>query len=117
MPTIDWLYDRRSCMTCKKARGFLIHLDTTVTETIDATKVRYDESDALTVLSGIEKLIVAKGKKLEVFDLKHDRPTDETLLARLMGPTGNLRAPIVRIGKVLVVGFNEDAYKQVLGEA
>jgi arsenate reductase-like glutaredoxin family protein len=68
-------------------------------------------------LSGIEKLIAAKGKRIEVFDLKHDRPTDEELLARLMGPTGNLRAPTARIGKVLMVGFNEDVYRQVLGEA
>jgi arsenate reductase-like glutaredoxin family protein len=104
-------------MTCKKAQGFLGHLDIIVTETMDATKVRYDERAALTLLNGIEKLIVAKGKKIEIFDLKHDRPPDETLLARLMGPTGNLRAPTARIGKILMVGFNEDAYRQVLGEA
>jgi len=104
-------------MTCKKAQGFLGHFDTIVTETVDATKVRYDERDALTLLSGIEKLIAAKGKRIEVFDLKHDRPTDETLLARLMGPTGNLRAPTARVGKVLMVGFSEDAYRQILGEA
>jgi arsenate reductase-like glutaredoxin family protein len=104
-------------MTCKKAQGFLGHFDTIVTETVDATKVRYDERDALTLLNGVEKLIAAKGKRIEVFDLKHDRPTDDTLLAHLMGPTGNLRAPTARVGKVLMVGFNEDAYRQILGEA
>ena len=30
-----------------------------------------------------------------------------------MGPTGNLRAPTARIGKVLMVGFNEDAYRLI----
>jgi hypothetical protein len=52
-----------------------------------------------------------------VFDLTANRPDDETLLARLIGPTGNLRAPTARVGTTLVVGFNEEAYRQVLGGA
>ena len=85
------------------------------TETVDATKTRIGKDDALGVLAGVETLIVAKGKKVEVFNLKTDRPDDEALLARLLGPTGNLRAPTARVGRTLLVGFNEDAYQQVLG--
>ena len=86
----------------------------TVAETVNATKVRYDEADALALLDGIDTLIATKGKKVETFDLKTARPDDATLLARLMGPTGNLRAPTVRVGRTLVVGFNEEVYAQVL---
>lgn len=50
-----------------------------------------------------------------MFDLVRDRPDDETLLTRLLGPTGNLRAPTVRVGATLIVGFNEEAYRGVLG--
>jgi hypothetical protein len=32
----------------------------------------------------------------------------------MVGATGNLRAPCLRVGKTLVVGFNEDAYAGVL---
>ena len=32
----------------------------------------------------------------------------------MLGPTGNLRAPTLRAGKTLIVGFNEDAYSSVL---
>jgi arsenate reductase-like glutaredoxin family protein len=67
------------------------------------------------LLAGVKKLVAARGKKVEVFDLVKNRPDDETLLARLIGPTGNLRAPTVRVGTTLVVGFNEDAYREVLG--
>jgi arsenate reductase-like glutaredoxin family protein len=102
-------------MTCKKARGFLGHCSASVIETMDANKIRFDEEKALGLLRGIEKLIVAKGKKIQEFDLKHNRPPDETLLAHMMGPTGNLRAPTARIGKVLVVGFNEDFYRKLFG--
>jgi arsenate reductase-like glutaredoxin family protein len=101
-------------VTCKKAQGFLGHEAATVTETVNAAKVRYSAEDALRILDGVEKLIAAKGKKIATFDLKNDRPTDEVLLAHLMGPTGNLRAPTIRIGKTLVVGFSEEVYREVL---
>ena len=32
----------------------------------------------------------------------------------MLGPTGNLRAPVVKVGKTLLVGFNEDQYREVL---
>ena len=81
---------------------------------MDARKVRIDADAALKLLDGMTRVVAARGKKVEVFDLKKDRPADDELLARLMGPTGNLRAPTARVGKTLVVGFNEEAYKQVL---
>lgn len=82
---------------------------------MDATKNRYDADAALTLLDGVTKLVAMKGKKVEVFDLTTARPPDAELLARLMGPTGNLRAPTARVGSTLLVGFNEAAYEEVLG--
>ncbi|MBY0456344.1 MAG: hypothetical protein K2V38_03295 [Gemmataceae bacterium] len=84
-------------------------------ETVNATKVRYGADEALALLDGVDVLIAAKGKKTETLDLKSARPTDAELLARLLGPTGNLRAPAARVGRTLVVGFNDEAYQQVLG--
>lgn len=77
--------------------------------------MRYGKDEALALLDGLDRFVAARGKKIEIFNLKKDRPTDEELLARLMGPTGNLRAPTFRVGKTLVVGFNEEAYRTVLG--
>jgi arsenate reductase-like glutaredoxin family protein len=37
------------------------------------------------------------------------------LAANLLGPSGNLRAPTVRKGKTLLIGFNDEAYQEVLG--
>jgi len=62
-----------------------------------------------------DNVLVAKGKKIVSFDMKKDPPDRETLLAHLLGPTGNLRAPTVRRGKTLLVGFNDELYRQVLG--
>jgi arsenate reductase-like glutaredoxin family protein len=57
-------------------------------------------------------VIVAKGKKVTEFTVK-GTPDDEVVDA-MLGPTGNLRAPTLRAGKTLIVGFNEDAYSSVL---
>jgi hypothetical protein len=86
-----------------------------VKETVSATKTRIGRDEALKLLDGVTKLIAARGQKVVVFDLADDRPDDETLLTHLLGPTGNLRAPTARVGTTLVVGFNPDAYRQVLG--
>ena len=59
-------------------------------------------------------IYVAKGKKVTHFDMK-DEPEEEELLKHLLGPTGNLRAPTMRRGKTLIVGFNADMYDEVFG--
>src|SRR4051812_4146112 len=96
---IDWMYNRKSCVTCQRARGYLETAGCPVGEWTDAVKVRYDAAKALEVLKGADRLVAMKGKRVVAFDLKKNRPDDETLLAHLMGPTGNLRAPTARVGK------------------
>jgi hypothetical protein len=59
--------------------------------------------------------VVARGKKVVSFDMKKDPPDDATLLAHLLGPSGNLRAPTLRKGKTLLVGFSDDVYREHLG--
>lgn len=102
-------------MTCQNARGFLGPAGVAVGETVDAAKTRLGPDEALALLDGVATLVAAKGKKLEVFDLLKDRPADAELLARLIGPTGNLRAPTARVGTTLVVGYSEAAYQQLFG--
>jgi hypothetical protein len=45
--------------------------------------------------------------------MKKSPPDDDTLLSHLLGPTGNLRAPTLRVGRTLLVGFQEEAYGSV----
>lgn len=58
----------------------------------------------------VSKIVAARGKNVTTIDLKKDKPDEEELLKHLLGPTGNLRAPTIRKGKTLYVGFNEEAY-------
>jgi hypothetical protein len=48
-------------------------------------------------------------------DLAKDKPGMEQLSALMIGPSGNLRAPTARVGKTLLVGFDEQMYKSALG--
>jgi len=47
--------------------------------------------------------------------MKKAPPDEKTLLAHLLGPTGNLRAPAMLKGNTLLVGFHADAYRELLG--
>lgn len=82
----------------------------------DASKNRRDRAQALALAHSAAKVVVGKGKKAITFDMKKEPPDDEVLLAHLLGPTGNLRAPTVKMGDTLLVGFNEETYQQYLGK-
>ena len=68
--------------------------------------------DAISLAKQCDTLIAAKGKKVMTFDVS-GHPGEEMVNA-MLGPTGNLRAPTVRSGKMLLVGFNEEQYAMVL---
>ena len=63
----------------------------------------------------VSQLLVAKGKTVVELDLKKDKPTEDEILKLILGPTGNLRAPTLKVGKKLVIGFDEKMYKGVFG--
>jgi hypothetical protein len=82
---------------------------------VDAKKQTIKKGQALDVLANVDQLYVAKGKRVLHVDLRKARPPKAELLELLLGPTGNLRAPTLRKGRTLIVGFDERTYEQVLG--
>lgn len=78
-----------------------------------ANKTKMGADDALALAKKATTVVAAKGKKVDVLDVKST--DDSALLAVLLGPTGNLRAPAAVVGDTLLVGFSPDAYRQVLG--
>lgn len=72
--------------------------------------------DALSLLDGVSELLVARGRKILRFDLAAgERPDEEMLLSLLLGRSGKLRAPAMRVGSRLLVGFHGEMYESVLG--
>lgn len=87
---------------------------------LDATKARIaatrlaksnpmSEKDVRALLKEVGEVVVAKGKSARTV------PSRDAALDDLRGPTGNFRAPMVRIGRRLLVGFHEETLKKELG--
>jgi len=70
-------------------------------------------TDAEALARSARKLIVSKGKKIREFEA--GKAVSDEAITAMLGPTGNLRAPTVRSGNTLLVGFNEERYEEVLG--
>ncbi|MCE2559721.1 MAG: hypothetical protein J4F98_14270 [Acidobacteria bacterium] len=67
-------------------------------------------ADAEALLADAETLYVAKGRKQTELSA-----SDQGAADLMLGPTGNLRAPVVRVGTTLIVGYHEEALNQALG--
>ena len=57
-------------------------------------------------------MIVAKGAKVSEF--KPGGRAGKEIVDAMLGPTGNLRAPTIRRGKLVLVGFNEEIFDKKL---
>ena len=82
----------------------------------DAKKVRYERDAALRLAREATEIWVAKGKKVVHLDLKREAISDDALAELILGPAGNLRAPALRRGTKLIIGFDPAAYAGVLGD-
>lgn len=77
----------------------------------DARKEAYQGEAAWQLLAEAEKVYVAVGKKVVEFDpATADR---DLLLKKVIGPSGNLRAPALRVGKVFYIGYHPDMYRNI----
>ena len=81
-------------------------------ETVPASR-KLGRDDAAALLAKARKLFVAKGKKVQEFSIK-GTPSDDAVEA-MLGPTGNLRAPTIVVGKTVLVGFEESMFDAVFG--
>lgn len=70
--------------------------------------------EAIKLASEVDEIYSAKGAKVIHVDLRKDKPSNEELAGLLLGPTGNLRAPTLRKGRKLIVGFNAPTYERLL---
>lgn len=76
--------------------------------------MRLGPEQALRLVKDVDEIYVAKGARVIHLDLAREKPDRATLLGLLLGPSGNLRAPTLRRGRTLLVGFDEPTYKAVL---
>lgn len=112
--TLDWHYHRNGCVTCARAQDFLARKKVKATTTVDAKKTRIGPDEAIAMARKFDEIYASKGTKLVHLNLKKDDVSDQELEKLIIGPSGNLRAPTLQVGKTLLIGFNEESYSKVL---
>ncbi len=70
---------------------------------------------ALALLEGATELRVARGRRVERAGLAANRPSDAELLAMMLGRSGKLRAPALRTGPVVAVGYSQALLESLFG--
>lgn len=80
-------------------------------DTVPASR-KLGREEARALAAQAKTVIVAKGKKASVHPI--DGAPDDAVIDAMLGPTGNLRAPVLRAGDTVVVGFSEEHYRAVL---
>ena len=83
-------------------------------ETVPASR-KLGRTEALELTRQAHRVVVAKGKKVTSLDLRTAPPADDVLAGLLLGPTGNLRAPTMRVGQTILIGYNDQAFVDVFG--
>ena len=81
-------------------------------EVVPASR-KLGKKDAAAIAKAASKLIVAKGKKVTRFSPGGKASAE--IVEAMLGPTGNLRAPTIRKGKTVLVGFNDEVFGEIFG--
>lgn len=87
----------------------------TAAETRDARKDPIGQAASLRLLreAGIRTVVATRGRAVVSLEVGDAGRAD--LVKAMIGPSGNLRAPAARVGRTLLVGFDEGAYREALG--
>jgi hypothetical protein len=78
-----------------------------IREERNSRKEPLTDKEARELIGKVSRVVVARGKKHE------EIPAAKARVADLKGPTGNYRAPMLRRGKTLLVGFHADTLQSL----
>jgi hypothetical protein len=96
-----------------RARRYFGEKRLDVASVVDARKEPQGRAEALALLKRASRLVAARsGGRVEEVDLAR-KPPEADLLALVLGPTGNLRAPAFLIGRTLYVGFPREGFPEL----
>lgn len=104
---IDWFYARPGCESCEKVRGELARRGFEVADE-RSTRAPLAEPEAAELLAGVSEVWISRGGKVDA------RAAGQIRVADLRGPTGGIRAPMLRRGGRLLVGFRESTLREWL---
>lgn len=78
---------------------------------VNAKNQTYTGEEAWKVIAGADTVHVASGQKC--IEFSPSTADKDTLLKKITGPRGNLRAPTLKIANVFYVGYNAALYDRL----
>jgi len=87
--------------------------DVAIVKEVDAKKEAFPGEAAWQVIAGAEKVYVAAGKK--IIEFAPATADKEVMIKKITGPSGNLRAPTLRLGRIFYIGFHPEMYEKITG--
>jgi arsenate reductase-like glutaredoxin family protein len=106
---LDWYLHRKNCASCAKSEAWLAAQGIAAAEQVDARKQRFEEAQAWELVRGCSQVFVARGKSWAAYD-PLDAEQAVELGKKMLGPHGTLRAPALRFGKVMIIGYEPEMY-------
>ena len=76
---------------------------------VNSAREPQGRKEALALAARARRLVAAKGTKITELDLR-TKPPESEVLALMLGPTGNLRAPTMVVGDTLYIGFPKGGF-------
>lgn len=113
--SVDWHYHRANCETCSKAKAFLDEHGIASREVVLARQVAIEPTTAFAMLDKVQHLAVVRGSKVYEFERPQFAEQDEQIESMIIGRSGSLRAPTIRVGTTMIVGYEKNLYSRVLG--
>jgi hypothetical protein len=90
----------------------------TAGQVVDAKKVRFEAARMPELLQGVTHLAVMRRTSVaHIFLHSFQGQVPEEICEQMLGPSGNLRAPSLRSGPLLLVGFIESEWRSALNLA
>jgi arsenate reductase-like glutaredoxin family protein len=83
-----------------------------ISKSVNAGKDKISADEAWELIKTYKTVIVGKGKKFQRFEPMEENR--EQILKEAIGRSGNLRAPSIRVGDKLIVGFNDDMFEKFI---
>lgn len=111
---VDWYYQRKNCDACDAAGAELAKLGVVAAATADARKDRYDAARVARLARTVKQVISIRRGVATTQEIRANSPSDDELAKLMLGPTGNLRAPTIRVGGALIVGFDAQVWEAAL---
>lgn len=84
-----------------------------IDERVDARKNEIKADAAWDIFKDMSSLYVGRGKKTVTYTPNAD--SRDEILKISLGRTGNLRAPALRVGNLMYVGYNDAMYEELTG--